>query len=333
MKNLIVIITLILFCCTPVQAAEKLFESGFESSVSVYNDHAWIPWTIIGTDASTGDDWTTDIVSWTQGIDTAAYGVYGANQTDSCVTEIVADPDDAGNQVFHFDMDDTTTYSAHLEAALQFTEAGATSASEFYVKYKMRFHNFDQFKNVLDDTYMDWFMLFQVFEQLDSGSSCQISNTHFGIHKNTHGVTNDNVPFWYASVRYTNSCDTGWVTDWYESNTSILFPEDEWFDLEIYYKQGNSSTGRFIIYITTDGGGKQTLFDVTDATQNPTREGYMDEIGFMQVYFGNGTIDAMATAGYPLEVWYDDLEFWDGLPDTETTKTLEGCTPVGATIN
>ena len=328
MKKLFLIIALLACSASSAWSADKLFESGFEANSAILHPTGtFVPWTITGIDASTGYDWTDDIRAL--GTGASDFGLYGAADhtwgTDTIIA-LVADPANASNQVLEFSAINTATNGCRLQVGLEWNLPGSTLTTEYYEKYRMRFDGFEEL-NTVGPASVEWLIIQQHFEHLVATPTCQVSNLYLSIHKG-NGISSST--YWDLGWRYTDGCDSGWVyfstpsdIAWHQTNTTVPIPNETWFTIEWYAKKGNGSTGRVIVYITPDGGTRTLLFDVTDYTEHPTRAGYYRESSPFCIYADN-TSDTMATAGHPLTIYFDDFEYWNGLPSTTRHRLQTG---------
>jgi hypothetical protein len=103
-------------------------------------------------------------------------------------------------------------------------------------------------------------------------------------------------------------------TIWSEKNNNIKVPVSKWFTLDLYYKEGNSSTGKFYLSMTPEGGMKQVIFDLTKFTHN-TEDPHPVGVGDfnpIKLYTSKGLIDFMKSQGKTLQIFWDDYKLWKG---------------------
>jgi len=109
-------------------------------------------------------------------------------------------------------------------------------------------------------------------------------------------------------------------TVWSSVNTAFGLPFNEWFTLEVYYKEGNASTGRFYLAATRANGQKTVLFDVTNFTchpSNPAPTG-LAVINPMKMYSSQAVVNWIAThqpQNGTMRIYWDDFEFWKNTPN------------------
>lgn len=111
-----------------------------------------------------------------------------------------------------------------------------------------------------------------------------------------------------------------WTSIWEHEARDVEPPIGQWVTTEMFVRDGDAQTGRFVMALTTAGTPRQTLFDVTDWTRHPEDP---DDAGFhgvspMKMYTSAALTDWLREAGGALSVCWDDFHFTteaDGLPD------------------
>lgn len=107
-------------------------------------------------------------------------------------------------------------------------------------------------------------------------------------------------------------------------NPEVRLPIGEWFDVDVYIKEGGAETGRFVFRIRTADGVEHTVFDVTGFTHhpdNPEPEG----IRFfqpMKMYMGRSVLEAAIEGEGALEVFYDDFTLYGN--SVESVRSRRG---------
>jgi hypothetical protein len=103
-------------------------------------------------------------------------------------------------------------------------------------------------------------------------------------------------------------------TIWAEKNENIKVPVGKWFTLNLYFKEGDNTTGKFYLSMTPEGGTKQIVFDLTKITHN-TEDPHPDGVGDfnpIKLYTSKGLIDFMKSQGRTLQIFWDDYKLWKG---------------------
>lgn len=207
-----------------------------------------------------------------------------------------------------------TYNSGRLSLALFYEETGS-KFEDGYVKYKMRFsEGFAALSDSSDG--MDWFVLSEL--RGENSSDDPLWRALLSIHKE-NGVGE---PLYWSAIK-DDKVGASWTTSdghgWSETNTDVEVPVGEWFTLEIYHKVGDSENGRFWAAVTPDGGAQQVIFNITNTMQNRDAVGtdWVHDWQCFKMYEQGWPIYYAAhTAGAPLEIWYDDFEYWGSLPST-----------------
>jgi hypothetical protein len=319
-KFLILVIILFNANLVIAQTPELLFKSGFDSSTKITYTGLYPPWNISGTDASTSNNWVTTIyaidnVEKTYGNVENPWGTYS-------LAEIVADPENANNKVLHFiayDMPWKGSYynSARISWSLIYKSTG-TLFTEGYTKYRMRFSaGFGALANVSNA--IDWLIISEIFEHNSALTpNDETYSLNLSIHKDWG---NGQKIYWSVGSRYKDA-NYNWVYDyttghgpsaWSATNKTVSVPIETWFTLEMYFKKGDATHGRYYVAITPDGGSKQCLFDITGYTYSTLDSvNTVTDWSMLKLY----TDMAHAMASTPLGIWYDDFEYWNTIPVT-----------------
>ena len=98
---------------------------------------------------------------------------------------------------------------------------------------------------------------------------------------------------------------------WRATNTQVSVPVGQWVTLEYFFREGNSSRGRFYMAMVPDGGQRQVLFDVTGWTHHPADPAPdgIKHINPMKLYTSKTLIDNVRKAGGVLQIYWDDINF------------------------
>ena len=99
---------------------------------------------------------------------------------------------------------------------------------------------------------------------------------------------------------------------WVDKNHDINVPIGEWFTMHYYFKEGDAKTGRFIVIIETEKGGKQTVFDITNythSTKDPAPNG-VTELNPLKLYTSMDLANFMRDQGKSLRIFWDDFKLY-----------------------
>jgi hypothetical protein len=106
--------------------------------------------------------------------------------------------------------------------------------------------------------------------------------------------------------------DAGQVEIWRTTNANVKVPIGQWFTMEYYYKDGDSTTGRVYLAITPQGGKKQVVYDIhnfTHNTKDPNSDGFT---GYnpMKLYTSPEVVEFVKSKGKTLQIYWDDFKLW-----------------------
>lgn len=295
---------------------DLLFRSGFDQGTAIKNLFAeWEInyWRILGADTRSKYDWTADInsiditkISLAGGL----YGNYDNTWGSHALAEITSDPDNASNRVLRYVIPDTPYnqagwyQSARVSSAILYNSEGNTF-SQGYIKYRMRLGAGFQALMEIDGV-VDWLVLSELFQY--SAPGCQCARWNLNVHKNQ---SVGSPIFWRLSGQQMKDCGTPGEYLWREANTEVAIPIETWFTLEMYFKKGFGSEGKFWVAITLDGQSRQIIFDVNNHTQHPVESGHISDWAIFKLYLDGGIAHNAAANGTPLEIHYDDFEYWN----------------------
>lgn len=117
---------------------------------------------------------------------------------------------------------------------------------------------------------------------------------HFGIHAQTFDEENNKTEIWA------------------HENREFEIPIDQWLSVEIYFKEGNTGSGRFVMKVTPENGNQQTIFDITNATHHPD-DPSPDGLGHfnpMKLYTSDDLINWVNEQDKTMQISWDDFALW-----------------------
>lgn len=102
-------------------------------------------------------------------------------------------------------------------------------------------------------------------------------------------------------------------TVWSVVNNTFEIPLDTWMKLEIYFEEGTSKTGRFVLVVTPDGGQRTVIHNVTDFTYHPDdpNPNGMTHLNPLKLYTSAEVIDNIRAKGKLTNIYWDDFEVWN----------------------
>jgi len=101
---------------------------------------------------------------------------------------------------------------------------------------------------------------------------------------------------------------TAWELVWPSEIISTLeVPIGQWFTVEVSITEGDASTGRATVHVTTADGVRHEVADVTGWTYSPdgSPDGFAD-INTIKLYTSGDIMCTLQSLGHVLEIWWDD---------------------------
>ncbi|MEN0110186.1 MAG: hypothetical protein AAF805_05645 [Planctomycetota bacterium] len=110
----------------------------------------------------------------------------------------------------------------------------------------------------------------------------------------------------------------GWSTVWGQENDEVEVPTETWVTTEMYFRDGDDRTGRFVMAMTPDGGERRIVFNVTAWMHNPASDQPLSEATLwgcnpMKLYTSERTADHARARGQTLDIHWDDFRVEAGL--------------------
>lgn len=104
----------------------------------------------------------------------------------------------------------------------------------------------------------------------------------------------------------------GWSDVWAQQDRSFPVPLGKWIRLDVYFKEGNATTGRFYFAATPDGEATRVIFDVRNFTHHPS-DPAPDGLGSfnpMKLYTSSQIMAHVMGQGGVLRMFWDDFALW-----------------------
>ncbi len=105
-----------------------------------------------------------------------------------------------------------------------------------------------------------------------------------------------------------------WKNLWEKANFDFEIPTGQWLDVEIGYKQGNKSSGRFVMTIKKRSESIKTrLFNIRDWTYHPLAPEPvpLTMLNPLKLYTSSKIIDHVRNNGGIVQVYWDNFALWD----------------------
>lgn len=109
-------------------------------------------------------------------------------------------------------------------------------------------------------------------------------------------------------------------TIWDQHNRSFHVSIGEWLQIETRYRMGNASSGRLQFAVTTGDGARHDIFDITNWTYSPIAPHPipMTHWNPLKLYTSSKTVELIRDKGGVAQIYWDDLEIWDGWPEDKS---------------
>ena len=315
-----------------VNAQSLIFHSGFELGTYLTGQSSSGA-DIQGTDnsVSSPNNWVTDLEGSAYiGTVGLQYQDYDANQQAKRKAELVNDPTGSGmGQVLKYWMTgDNVSYD---RGRIQMNMYGAgTGITEYYQKMSMYLPS-ESFNPIISDAgEVEFLTIIEIWNNNNWAPAFGTAGAYpfrMKVNITKEYGSGQNLYLTATGEEQTQNCCWGEGSDKYwEEKSRYQLPLDTWFDLELYIKEGNASTGKFKLALTPAGGSKQVLFDVTGHTYNPS-DPSPDGIKFfnpIKMYTKDFlTIDKATAAGDSLKIYWDDFELYRNKTIDVTGATIQ----------
>ena len=316
-RYLLLVFTILITSCSNGQdkknigsTGELIFQSGFEPGSKVINRNGDAD--IIGTDKSFADhnDWVNDFDNHPE-IGNFNLQYQGGDSTMR-FAKIIPEPGNPSNHVLQFWLDAPNVEGK--KGRIQANIYGNNGLFDFSQSVRIFLH--DDFNTVKKfPQKISWLTIAEFWNNITWSQSVPYRfRITLGIGKNVEGEGDLNFILDAQDCQLFADGSQKYSTIWSEKNNTIKVPVSKWFTLDLYYKEGNSSTGKFYLSMTPEGGTKQVIFDVTKFTHN-TEDPHPDGVGDfnpIKLYTSKGLIDFMKSQGKTLQIYWDDYKLWKG---------------------
>jgi hypothetical protein len=293
-----------------------VFQTGFEPDTEhVYTEDTEAPCTddLWGQDNSVSDKghWEDDLEGGAFGVGHFCFG--GGDRTQRQVN-LVADPDDSTNQVLQMwiaepaenvsDDDDeacngetTGARKARIQHTLQ------ENPDVRQLDYRTRIRLGDAYQAMVDASFEITWMTIGEFWNNNSADPYS-----FRVTLNLVKEAKAGAPLVFGLKSDTQADGvSSWEEVW-EHVSDVTVPIGEWFTLEVSMTEGDESTGRAQVHVTTLDGTRHEVADISNWThhpEDPAPDGFTD-INTLKVYTSGVLMCTLQEMGMELEAWWDD---------------------------
>lgn len=241
---------------------------------------------------------------------------YEGGTPDDRYADVVDDPKRAGNKVLHFWLKGARIgragMSGHYKGRVQLILPDVNQTS-VYQRYRMYLHpDVALYRSYPKDNV--WFTINEFW----FGAPWKGERNAFRISLNIVKQGGDGKPLWLAAnadMPLGNPKQGRWSRVWDSVNKDFEVPVGEWLDVEVGYKQGNASSGRFYVAVTPASTGKKIeVMNVTNWTYHPQapRPIPLTHWQPLKLYTSAEIIEHVRNKGGVLQIYWDDLEIWKG---------------------
>lgn len=290
---------------------ELIFHSGFEPGSGIIKpaNHKYY---IQGIDSSfnTHNDWIENLDNYPK-IGRFLIEVKEGTEDDRYAA-IVDDPKQPSNKVLKFwlkhphELIDANRKKGRVQGIIR-QNSGLT---EVYQKINLLLSDDFNILKTFPDSF-SWLTIFEMWNDNSWGGSIDSEypfRVTLGIRKVDEGV----VDSLFFMLKGQTRDDSGSEDIWKETNMNFSLPIDEWFTLEVYMKEGDRNSGRFVVTATLHGV-HQVLFDITNYTFHPDDPVFDD--GFpsfnpMKLYTSEDLVNFVDKNGGALQIFWDDFELY-----------------------
>lgn len=238
----------------------------------------------------------------------------GGTESDR-YAKVIADPTKSGNHVFHYWMKNSRVpdgkkgkYKGRIQMNL--TKLDKTS---LFQRYRLYLHpDIDLYRQYPEKNV--WFGISTMW----MGAKWQGHPYPFKISLNIGKPPGAGKPLYFvvgASTADGGKAKHGrWKDVWAKVAPNYEIPVGEWLDIEIGYRAGNKTTGRFYMAVKSDKDKEfTTVFDVTDWTYHPDSPKPVPVTDWqpLKLYASSKVTDFIRNKGGVAQMYWDDLEIYE----------------------
>ena len=268
-----------------------LFKSGFEGNIRI------VPFdtskeTISGRDSETNFSWDTDLPA-----ERAYFFYLIGNESPESYTETRIERVVGPNGKF--------TNALYMEVKKDYQGDDFITRNEFllfpssdmkqgYISYSMKLQ--PNYRDAWPDK--DAWRLFMEWKEPKVGNKGSTNNYRFNL--STRADRKKKV-HWTAKTEQTQpSINAEWEAD----NKEVPVPIDEWFDIEVFWRQGDAKNGR--LWLAVNG---EEIFDFQGRTEHAKRPQDLEFWSIFKLYTGLNSLE-----NGPVYQWIDDVEIRSDTP-------------------
>lgn len=233
---------------------------------------------------------------------------------------IISDPTEEENHVLHYWLKNATIptgtkgedygYKGRVQMNLS-----PLDYTEVFARYRMYLHPDLKFYKLYPKE-NTWFTISELWFRNPDGNNFRIPvglGKEEGANKPLYFVVSGEVG---KSGR--DGKDGVWKSIWGKANNMFEVPIGEWIDIEIGYKQGDKTSGRFYLSAKRPSDSiPVTIFDITDWTYHPNAgtPTPLTQWNPLKLYTGIRIIKYIHDNGGVAQIYWDDFELYDRWPN------------------
>lgn len=322
MKNAYVshLASAILAFSIPMSSQMLLFHSGFEEDVQIVNQTGKDA-DIRGADKTLSGptDWRRDLENNSPIGNFKIF--YEEGTPDEREARMSSDPEEPSNNVLEFWLNKpNVTISGGKKSRIQTNFYNNAGLKEFSFQVRMFFSK--EWGWLRDnDQDMGWFLCSEYWNNRNWGGDPY--RFRFNLHIEKHMSSSGNALNFQVRGQTWNDPANKYGEHMYQhDNLEFDIPVGEWFTLNAWVKEGDKSSGRYVLIATLADGTRHTIFDLHEPTHNPrdhNPDGF-NHVNLLKAYGSSSNLNWVRREGGVLRLYWDDFALWQG-------KYLDGDIP------
>lgn len=326
----IFIVLLISMCnfLNTASAQTLIFQSGFEPTTAFIGQGSSST-DLIGIDKThpSANDWVTNLDDHPNiGTFTIQYQGGDASQR---LAELVPAPNEPNNKTLHFWIREPNVDNG-VKGRIQANIYGNTGLYDISFTVRLYLPNdFELLKNAPGK--VTWLTLMEFWNDpnwIDAPTSFRVS-----VNLQKLNIAPDSLRIGVHGQTFDPETETFRNTIWDTVNTDYVVPVGQWMDLAVRFREGDKTTGRFSLDITTEKAGQISVIDIHNYTHHPDDpdpDG-LSHFNPLKLYTSDALINYFSSMGGLMHVYWDDFVLWHH--DTATELGIKGDFNLDGSVN
>jgi len=293
--------------------AQLIFRTGFEADTVGSPTDAHID--ITGVDRSVGppNDWERDLKGHPK---LGGFKVqYQGGEPEHRYARIIDDPTREGNRVLHYWLETPRTPAGDgFKGRIQANIFRNTGLIEMYKRVRLYVHPDVEVLRDLQEA-VPWFMI----EELWFDPPWANGRHPFRISLHISKGAGVGAPFQFHihGQEWDFGAERWQPTVWSETFEDYAVPTGEWLTIEPRYRMGDAGSGRIKFAVTPADGVRRPVFEITNWTYRPNAPEPIPLTDWnpLKLYTAGKTVDYIRENGGAAQIYWDDLEIWEGWPE------------------